>query len=117
MLGQLSQHLRCSPTPSTSTPTPHRTCAAARTIEVSATGLDSGNIEAVSLRSAADLRLRIRPDVPCPREEGKGHFHWFYFAARGVRGQRCVFKIVNAGEASYAWKGWPSILEVRACVA
>lgn len=82
-----------------------------REIDVSAAGLDSGNIEVVSLSSALDLRLRIRPDVPCAREEGKEHFHWFYFAARNCKGQRCSFKIVNAGEASYAWKGWPSIVQ------
>jgi murein tripeptide amidase MpaA len=78
-------------------------------IEVSADGLDCGNIEVVSLSSPLDLRLQIRPDVPCVREEGKEHFHWFYFVARNVKGQRCAFKIINAGEASYAWKGWPSI--------
>lgn len=102
--------------PST-TPRGHPSCRASGcsgstldgAIEVSAAGLDCGNIEVVKLSSPQDLCLRIRPDPPCAREDGKAHFHWFYFVARGLRGQRCTFKILNAGEASYAWKGWPSL--------
>lgn len=108
MLAQLGQHLR--PSARTQSCVAHSVASDAMPlIVVGAAGLDGGNIQAVDLSCPDDLRLRISPDVPCVREDGKEHFHWFYFAARGVRGQRCAFKIVNAGEASYAWKGWPSI--------
>eukprot|EP01046_Picozoa_sp_COSAG06_P045539 COSAG06_NODE_6311_length_2989_cov_8.844983_4_plen_308_part_00 len=103
MLARLAQHLR---------PLEHSqllsSAASTSHIEVSAAH-DCGNIEVVDVSSAPDLQLRIRPDVACAREEGKEHFHWFYFAARGLSGQRCTFRILNAGEASYAWKGWPSL--------
>lgn len=68
---------------------------------------DSGNIEVVDARDAADIRLRIRKDTAAD------FFQWFHFRASGVRGLDCRFSILNAGEASYP-KGWK---DYRACAS
>ena len=102
MLAALHRHLLPPPLPRTS-------AASGSAPSIGAAELDCGNIEVIDASDPTHIRLAIRPDVPCAREEGKEHFHWFFFAARGLRGP-CVLSIENAGEASYAWKGWPSLL-------
>lgn len=63
---------------------------------------DSGNIEVVSIHKPGEVVLRIRKDNEAD------FFQWFYFRVSNVRGMRCAFRIVNAGEASYpeAWDGY-----------
>lgn len=68
---------------------------------------DGGNIEIVEASNPRDIRLRIRTD------SNSDFYQWFYFRASGVVGEDCVFRIVNAGTASYP-KGWEGY---RACAS
>jgi len=63
---------------------------------------DSGNIEVVRADDPSDVELRMRKDV------GEDHFQWFHFRATGTRDRDLVFRITNAGEASYpdGWKDY-----------
>eukprot|EP00931_Biecheleriopsis_adriatica_P012671 TRINITY_DN113875_c0_g1_i1.p1 TRINITY_DN113875_c0_g1~~TRINITY_DN113875_c0_g1_i1.p1 ORF type:complete len:488 (+),score=56.34 TRINITY_DN113875_c0_g1_i1:69-1532(+) len=71
---------------------------------------DSGNIELVESRGTV-TDLKIRKDPFTKGTDEKSHSQWFHFRASGVRGKECTFRIVNAGECSYApgWNGY------RAC--
>lgn len=60
---------------------------------------DSGNIELVSADAPDAIRLRIR------RDNQSDFFQWFHFRLSGARGEACVLRIENAGEAAYP-KGW-----------
>ncbi|MFT5720070.1 MAG: murein tripeptide amidase MpaA [Motiliproteus sp.] len=60
---------------------------------------EGGNIETVALHSAADIQLRIRPDV------GGQFYQWFYYRLVGGQGQDCRMRLLNAGGASYP-QGW-----------
>ena len=60
---------------------------------------DGGNIEVSKAEEAGDIQLAIRKD------SGSEFFQWFSFRLTGARGQDCVLKIMNAGQASYT-KGW-----------
>lgn len=68
---------------------------------------DSGNIDVVSANEPDDIQVRIRKDT------ASDFFQWFHFRVTGVRGEDCVVRIVNAGQASYArgFKGY------RACAS
>lgn len=70
-------------------------------------GFDSGNIIALETQDPADIRLEIRLD------QGSRHFQWFHFRLSGAKGQACVMRILNAGQASYTdgWEGY------RACAS
>ena len=62
---------------------------------------DSGNIEVMAVDGyTADLRIQ--------KDAGDEHMQWFYFRLDGARGEDCVLRILNAGEASYpkAWQGY-----------
>ena len=66
---------------------------------------DSGNIQVVSAASAGDIQLRIQAD------HQSHYFQWFHFRLSGARGQDCVMKILNAGEAAYTdgWKNYQAV--------
>ncbi len=53
--------------------------------------IPGGRIEVVDASRAADIQLRLLPDCA----EFRGYYH---FRASGVRGQDCVFRILNAGD-------------------
>jgi len=57
---------------------------------------DGGNIEQVRVDQSCDIELRMRRDV------GDEHMQWFHFQVCDAAGQDCVFKLTNAGQASYA---------------
>ncbi|MFK7958871.1 MAG: M14-type cytosolic carboxypeptidase [Lysobacterales bacterium] len=56
---------------------------------------DGGNIEVVSAKTPADIRLNIKMD------EGGRHGQWFYFQLCDVAGQACAITLENAGNMSY----------------
>ena len=68
---------------------------------------DSGNIEVIRAADPSDVELRIRKDA------GEDHFQWFHFRATGARDRDLVFRLTNAGEASYP-NGWK---DYRVCVS
>ncbi|MEM1022138.1 MAG: M14-type cytosolic carboxypeptidase [Myxococcota bacterium] len=68
---------------------------------------ESGNIEVVRCENPSDVELQIRKDV------GEDHFQWFHFRATGTRDRELVFRITNAGQASYP-DGWK---DYRVCVS
>ena len=69
---------------------------------------DGGNIEVTRADEAGDIQLAIRKD------SGSDFFQWFSFQLAGVRGQDCVLKIMNAGQASYTrgWEGYQAVASV-----
>jgi hypothetical protein len=65
------------------------------TIQIDA-AFDSGNIRLLSI--AGDrVDLQIVPD------QASEFFQWFHFRVSGARGRRLTFRIVNAGQAAYAF--------------
>lgn len=79
--------------------------------EVSITSnFDSGNIEVVAIKeNTANLKIKFEPFTE--GTDKKAHAQWFYFKAANVRGKECTFRILNAGECSYA----PGFTGYRAC--
>jgi murein tripeptide amidase MpaA len=66
---------------------------------------DGGNIEVVRAEAPGDIQLAIRKDTE------SDFFQWFSFRLTGARGQACVIKIMNAGQASYTrgWEGYQAV--------
>ncbi|PKP89944.1 MAG: hypothetical protein CVT77_16480 [Alphaproteobacteria bacterium HGW-Alphaproteobacteria-16] len=60
---------------------------------------DSGNIRLIDI-DGDRVDLEIVPD------HQSDFFQWFHFRVSGARGRRLTFRIVNAGNAAYAF-GWP----------
>lgn len=71
---------------------------------------DGGNIDVVARRGNT-VDLKIRKDPFTEGTDNTSHAQWFYFKAANTRGKKCTFRILNAGECSFApgWKGY------RAC--
>jgi hypothetical protein len=63
---------------------------------------DSGAIEVVADRDAANLSVRLRADSHADFRQ------WFHFRLQGVRGQSVRIRFLNAGEATYVegWRGY-----------
>lgn len=81
--------------------------------EVSVTSnFDSGNIEVIAVKGN-EVDLKIRKEPFTEGTDKKSHSQWFYFKAANVRGAECTFRIVNAGECSYA----PGFNGYKACVS
>ncbi len=68
------------------------------TIHVNA-AFDSGNIRLIGIEGDR-VDLEIVPD------RQSDFFQWFHFRVAGARGRRLTFRILNAGQAAYAF-GWP----------
>lgn len=68
---------------------------------------DSGNIEVISIASASDIQLKIRPD------SNANYLQWFHFRLSSAKQQSCQLKIMNAGTTTYI-DGWP---DYRACAS
>ena len=68
------------------------------TIQINA-AFDSGNIRLIAI-DGDRIELEIVPD------HQSDFFQWFHFRVAGARGRRLTFRIVNAGQAAYAF-GWP----------
>ncbi|MGB1008551.1 MAG: M14 family metallopeptidase [Thiolinea sp.] len=66
---------------------------------------DAGNIEVMSLESASDIRLKIRPD------SHSDFFQWFYFRVSGGCDTELGINIINAGEAAFTdgWEGYQAL--------
>jgi murein tripeptide amidase MpaA len=66
---------------------------------------DGGNIEVQKAEAADDIQLAIRKDSEAD------FFQWFSFRLAGARGQDCVLRIMNAGQASYTrgWEGYQAV--------
>ncbi len=60
---------------------------------------DGGNIHCIDAGNNADVQLEIKKD------NNSDFCQWFYFRASNARGENCVFKIINAGIATYP-RGW-----------
>jgi murein tripeptide amidase MpaA len=71
---------------------------------------DSGSIEAVDTSSAADVQLRLVPEPLCELE-GARFMQWFHFKVSNVKGIDCRFRILNAGDVSFAsgWEGYEAV--------
>lgn len=61
------------------------------------TDVTSGSIDVVDAASPADIRLALRKDP------GGVFLGWFHFRVTGARGERCRFRLVNAGDI-LAWR-------------
>lgn len=68
------------------------------TIQINA-AFDSGNIRVIGIEDDR-VDLEIAPD------HQSEFFQWFHFRIAGARGRRITFRILNAGQAAYAF-GWP----------
>lgn len=60
---------------------------------------DSGNITCIDCANPGDIRLAIDKDA------NSDFFQWFHFRLTGAKGQDCLLKLTNAGDASYK-AGW-----------
>lgn len=69
------------------------------TIHISS-AFDSGNIRLVG-HDGDRIDLEIVPD------HQSEFFQWFHFRVAGARGRTVTFRIINAGQAAYAF-GWPN---------
>jgi murein tripeptide amidase MpaA len=58
---------------------------------------DAGHIEVISARDPRDLRLAILPDSAAPE-----HRQWFAFRSTRAGGEERVYRIMNAGDCTYA---------------
>ncbi|RZI40541.1 hypothetical protein EGT07_23180 [Herbaspirillum sp. HC18] len=65
------------------------------------TQFDAGAIEVVRANEAAAIELNIRKDSHAD------FMQWFHFRLQGARGQTCVMRLLNAGQATYP-QGWES---------
>lgn len=74
------------------------------TIRISS-GFDAGAIELVCADVAQRIDLRLRKDSHADIAQ------WFYFRLQGARGERCVMRLLNAGEATYpdGWKDYQAV--------
>ena len=63
---------------------------------------DCGNIEVIDASNPAAIRLNIRPEQKGELQD----YIWFYFALTGAMGQRCGFRIENAGGNRWAPQAW-----------
>jgi len=63
---------------------------------------DGGAIEVVRALAPTSVELALRPD------NAADFLQWFSFRARGKKGRRASYRIINAGEATYAdaWAGY-----------
>ena len=63
---------------------------------------DGGAIKVENARAASGAELLLRPDTSAE------FMQWFSFRARVAKGKRAAYRIVNAGEATYAdaWEGY-----------
>lgn len=61
---------------------------------------DSGAIDIISAERADDIQLNIR------RDSHADFAQWFHFRLQGVRDQKVVLRLMNAGRSTYA-DGWP----------
>lgn len=68
---------------------------------------DSGNIEVISIASASDIQLKIRPD------SNATYSQWFHFRLSGAKHQTCQLKIMNADTTTYI-EGWS---DYQACAS
>lgn len=66
---------------------------------------DGGNIEVARADAPGDIQLNIRKDSQ------SDFFQWFSFQLTGARGEECVIRIMNAGQASYTrgWEGYQAV--------
>jgi murein tripeptide amidase MpaA len=66
---------------------------------------DSGAIDVVSDRDAADLQVELRADSHADFRQ------WFHFRLQGVRGQRVRIRFLNAASATYVdgWHGYRAV--------
>jgi murein tripeptide amidase MpaA len=66
---------------------------------------DSGAIDVVSDRDAADLAVKLRADSHADFRQ------WFHFRLQGAREQHVRIRVVNAGEATYVdgWRGYQAV--------
>ena len=71
---------------------------------------DSGSIDVVDASSAADVQLRLVPEPLCELE-GARFMQWFHFKVTNVKGVSCRFRILNAGDVSFAsgWEGYKAV--------
>ena len=60
---------------------------------------DAGAIEVVHADDARDIALKLRRDTHAD------FMQWFYFRLQGARGQPCMMRLLNAGDATYR-DGW-----------
>ena len=60
---------------------------------------DAGAIEVVRADTPSTVELNIRKDSHADV------LQWFYFRVQGARGEHCVMKLLNAGQAAFAG-GW-----------
>lgn len=70
---------------------------------------DAGSIEIVSLANAANIRLKLRPDMGV---QGAAEFsQWFYFCLQGAASQSCQLTIENASTSAYpaGWEGYHAV--------
>jgi murein tripeptide amidase MpaA len=66
---------------------------------------DSGAIEVVDERDAANLAVRLRADSHADFRQ------WFHFRLQGARGRSVRIRFLNAGEATYVegWRGYQAV--------
>ncbi len=66
---------------------------------------DAGAIEVVCAETAQAIELKLRKDTHADIAQ------WFYFRLQGVRGERCMVRFLNAGEATYpdGWKNYQAV--------
>ncbi|HEX2603150.1 MAG TPA: M14-type cytosolic carboxypeptidase [Oxalicibacterium sp.] len=66
---------------------------------------DAGAIEVLQAERAQDITLSLRKDSHADIAQ------WFYFRLQGARGERCVLRILNAGEAIFpdGWTGYQAV--------
>jgi murein tripeptide amidase MpaA len=69
------------------------------TLKISA-HFDAGAIEVVHAERPQAIELKLRKDSHADIAQ------WFYFRLQGARGERCMLRIANAGEAIFP-DGWP----------
>ncbi|GGI52981.1 M14 family metallopeptidase [Oxalicibacterium solurbis] len=77
------------------------------TIRISS-GFDAGAIvvvDTVRAELAQQIDLRLRKDSHADIAQ------WFYFRLQGARGEQCIMRLLNAGEATYpdGWKDYQAV--------
>jgi murein tripeptide amidase MpaA len=66
---------------------------------------DAGAIEVVRAETPQSIELKLRSDTHADIHQ------WFHFRVQGARGERCVMRFLNAGEATYpdGWKDYQAV--------
>lgn len=66
---------------------------------------DAGAIEILRADSPSDIELNIRKDSHADL------LQWFYFRLQGARGEQCVMKLLNAGQAAFpgGWENYRAV--------